>query len=242
MAFSAYFPDIHIPEIVQQIVQYLDHASLDDVRCLVSCLSVSQTFRYFARKRSYETLHLYAATGMDGTQCLGSANVEKRHTVEELHLILSRHKDVVSFVRHLRLSVVYPVDDDLAAKIDNLSEIICGFRRLECISVDLIGRYTNCPYSTQSMITKLVSDIHFKQLRWSCVDPDVFALSLQLVDPKILNFNLTDLSIEVINGQAHHSFKNLAFILRETSSTLKNLKIGWHPVSLGCPDQGKWSS
>jgi hypothetical protein len=124
-----YFPDIHIPEIVDLILLELDPTSPEAVEWLQSLIQVSKYFRRGVRKLSWRTLDLYAdleALDYPGLGLPFPRNFTREMTFEKLEhtLRLKSSSDISGFIRNVNIRSFYidsaPVSASALAVLERL--------------------------------------------------------------------------------------------------------------------------
>jgi hypothetical protein len=118
-------PDLHIPEIVDSIIGFLDPTKTQDAYTLVSCKNVSSTFFRSAQKSTFRSVVLVPwKNATSGFNC------------SRLLTALSRYPEIALFVKHLDLQC-----ESTNAKEDilELPDILELLKNLESISVTNIG-------------------------------------------------------------------------------------------------------
>jgi hypothetical protein len=115
-------PDLHIPEIVDSILGFLDLADSQDARALVSCRNVSSIFLRSAQKSTFHSVALVLQKdAKDGFSC------------SRFLTALSRYPEIALFVKHLHLEAnsASTVKEDIL----ELPDILELLNNLESISM-----------------------------------------------------------------------------------------------------------
>jgi hypothetical protein len=174
MSDTVPFPNLCIPELLEQILVNLAPTSLETSKCLWKCGRVSQIFRYLARKISFRTVMIH--TTSDSSSLLLYLTINRHdatflrlYSVLEFRDMLTKEPAIANFVQHLHICV--PEVQDLSQSeplicAEALNQLF-GLQRVElefwtyglddsAVNADLLS----------SLMSSLTIPVH--HLRWNC--------------------------------------------------------------------------
>jgi uncharacterized MAPEG superfamily protein len=234
------FPNLCIPELIEQIIGNLSPTSLETAKCLWKCGRVSRIFRYMARKISFRSVMIHTTSDLSSFLLYLAINRHdaaffRLYSVLEFRDMLKKDPAVVNFVQHLQFCV--PEVQDLsqnrllicAEALDQLSSL--QRVELEFWSYDLEDYVANFdPLS--SLMSSLTTPMH--HLRWNFGSEILCAKLLRQSRFGISSnslWNVTHLCIgaEYRPSQDHvpdpPSFEDIQYAIMATKRSVRKLEL-----------------
>jgi hypothetical protein len=211
--------NLHIPELIEEILLHISLHTQEGVRTLWSCRQVSQIFRQVVKRVSWRSLRVADAYGL--------IDCGRHLLVKDLKGILEEDNEIGYLVKDLdvafRCFPTRPRDRDnliwiLERVVNSLNSISVTPNLILCDILD---------FKFWEDVSTRIRNV--PRVRWKCDQLVHIRIFLKHISHS--QINLTELEVfafgEATMARAPFQLEDFASLLHQTSTTLKSLAIQW---------------